>query len=129
MAKTKEKKEGITAAEALANAAPTFGDFTIDRPIAVGQWRPEAGEKRAFELRGFEQRVGDNDTPYNIYYGCDLETGELFGFIGGGLFDYFVRENSIANGDKLGVIYKGMVELKGGGRAHQWEIYKLKDKK
>ena len=114
---------------------PTVGDavktswlpagYTVDQPLAGAYWKPEAGDSKVIELNGFQTREGENGE-YQIWTAKDLETGEQFSFVPGGLFDWLAKEGKIVTGAKLGLRFKGKKELPNGQRANDWDIVTLK---
>ena len=114
---------------------PTVGDavktswlpagYTVDQPLAGAYWKPEMNESKVIELIGFQTRTGENGE-YQIWTAMDLEKGEQFSFVPGGLFDWLANEGKIVTGQKLGLRYKGKKELPNGQRANDWDIVTLK---
>lgn len=96
--------------------------------LASAGWKPAVGESRCIEVTGFQSRTGENGE-YLIVTATDLQTGEPFAFVPGGLFAYLASEeggSKIKTGDRLGLKYKGTKDLKDGFKANDWEIVKLK---
>lgn len=114
--------------------AVDFEGFEVDQEISFNTWNPAPGEKRVFILLGWSKREGSNGT-YHIYSGRDERSGEVFSFIGGGQFDWIVREKSIVTGALLGVVYRGVVKSRPTernpsalGESKNWQVYILKAK-
>ena len=103
-----------------------FDGEEVEQNLTYNQWKPEIGDSRTFVLMGFEERESKEfKGTFLVYYGKDLKTGEDFSFAPGGLFDYIIKDKNIVNGDRLGVRFRGTVEIP-SGRANQWDIVKLK---
>jgi hypothetical protein len=98
--------------------------------VLAGQgWKPEPGEHRAFEITGYVKKEGKIDnkkTEYLLITGVDLETGEEFVFIPGGLFQYMMNNDTLVTGDAVAVTYLGRQKLASGFQANNWKITKLK---
>jgi len=114
---------------------PTKGDrivyswipqgYEVDAPIAGMAWKPEINETKVCEITGFQKR--ENETgEYLVFTAIDLQTGEPFSFIPGGLVSYLAEQDHIKTGDKLALRYKGKKTLANGFTANDWDIVRLK---
>jgi len=105
--------------------------YDVESVLAGQGWKPEIGDKRAFEITGYQKKEGKIDgkkTEYLLITGADLSTGEEFVFIPGGLFQYMMNNETLATGDCVAVKYLGRQKLASGFSANNWEISKLKKK-
>jgi hypothetical protein len=124
----KEMPQGLSRF-APSTASTEFEGEEVESALTFAFWKPREGDRRTFEMLGFEKKVSKEfeEREFLVYFCRDLKTGEDFSFVPGGLFDHIIREKNIVNGDRLGVVFKGQVDLAGTNqRANQWDIVKLK---
>jgi len=102
--------------------------FTAKSVLAGQLWKPEIQEVRMVEITGFVHKTGEFEgrkTEFDVLTGVNLQTGEEFVFIPGGLVQHLFTEGTIKTGSKLGLKYLGQERLKSGNMANKWEIVEL----
>jgi hypothetical protein len=99
------------------------------KSVLAGQlWKPKVDEVRLVEITGFVHKTGEFDgrpTAYDVLTAFDIQTGEEFVFIPGGLVQHLFTEGTIKTGSKLGLKFLGQERLKNGYMANKWEIAEI----
>jgi hypothetical protein len=100
------------------------------KSVLAGQlWQPKVDEVRLLEITGFVHKTGEFDgrpTEYDVLTAFDIQTGEEFVFIPGGLVQHLFKEGTIKTGSRLALKYLGQERLKkSGNMANKWEIGEL----
>jgi hypothetical protein len=102
--------------------------YTAKSVLAGQLWKPEINQVRMVEISGFVHKTGSfegRETQYDVLTAFDLQTGEEFVFIPGGLVQHLFTEGTIKTGSKLGLKYLGQERIKSGNMANKWEIVEL----
>lgn len=135
MAKTQKvdtsKMREATADEKAAGFSWVPEGFEVEKPVTSAVWKPEPGDVRLVEVLGYEDKPsdpeygGENQT-YRLFTFSDLQTGEVFVAVMGGLFNTLHDQEKFVNGSRLALRYKGEKKLPNGFKAKDWEIAILK---
>jgi len=102
--------------------------YTAKSVLAGQLWKPEKDEVRMIEVTGFVHKTGEFEgrkTEFDVLTAVDLQTGEEFVFIPGGLVQFLFTEGTIKTGSKIGLKYGGQERLKNNNMANKWEIVEL----